>query len=230
MFDLPQSHNLLRCRLDKKAIKLLQNFSFSLIITNDSNSLKQITMKYILLSLAIIITMVACQSKPDTQDQTLIPITPVYNNSALSDTAMTDAMEPNFAESRPKRAVKQTVRTAVHRNVTPETTHQPPIQTPPVVTPVPTSPDVNTVPSSTSGSDNAGTGTTSTIPQPVEKKGWSKAAKGAVIGGVTGAIGGAVLSKKKKGLGAVIGGVIGAAGGYAIGKGMDKKDNRYVVN
>ena len=61
----------------------------------------------------------------------------------------------------------------------------------------------------------------------VEKKeGWSKAAKGAVIGGVAGAAGGAILTKKNRVAGAVIGGVIGAAGGYGIGRTMDKKDGR----
>lgn len=59
-----------------------------------------------------------------------------------------------------------------------------------------------------------------------EKKGWSKTAKGAVIGGVTGAAAGAVINKKNRGVGAVIGGVTGAAAGAVIGKQMDKKDGR----
>jgi hypothetical protein len=59
-----------------------------------------------------------------------------------------------------------------------------------------------------------------------QKKGWSKAAKGAVIGGVAGAAGGAIINKKNRAVGAVIGGVIGAAGGYGIGRGMDKRDGR----
>lgn len=59
------------------------------------------------------------------------------------------------------------------------------------------------------------------------KKGWSKAAKGAVIGGGTGAVLGAVINKKNRTAGAVIGGVIGAGGGYVIGRTMDKKDGRY---
>jgi hypothetical protein len=63
--------------------------------------------------------------------------------------------------------------------------------------------------------------------QASQKKGWSKAAKGAVIGGVGGAAAGAVINKKNRALGAVIGGVIGAAGGYGIGRGMDKKDGRF---
>ncbi|MEO5562740.1 MAG: glycine zipper domain-containing protein [Chitinophagaceae bacterium] len=62
--------------------------------------------------------------------------------------------------------------------------------------------------------------------QPVQqKKGWSKSAKGAVVGGAGGALIGAAVSKKK-GKGAVIGGVIGAGSGYIIGRSEDKKDGR----
>jgi hypothetical protein len=46
-----------------------------------------------------------------------------------------------------------------------------------------------------------------------------------VIGGVGGAIGGAIISKNK-GAGAAIGGAVGAAGGYIIGRDKDKKDGR----
>lgn len=62
-------------------------------------------------------------------------------------------------------------------------------------------------------------------PQTTEKKGWSKAAKGTVIGAGSGALVGAVVSKKK-GKGAIIGGAIGAGTGYVIGRGEDKKDGR----
>jgi outer membrane lipoprotein SlyB len=61
--------------------------------------------------------------------------------------------------------------------------------------------------------------------QPVQKKGWSKAAKGAVIGGAGGAVVGAAVSKKR-GKGAIIGGVVGAGTGYIIGRNEDKKDGR----
>ena len=67
-------------------------------------------------------------------------------------------------------------------------------------------------------------GETAKAPQ---KEGWSKAAKGAVIGGAVGAAGGAVINKKNRAAGAVIGGVIGAGGGYVLGRKMDKKDGRY---
>ncbi len=68
---------------------------------------------------------------------------------------------------------------------------------------------------------------TSNPAQTRTKKGWSKSAKGAVIGGVVGAGAGAIINKKNRAAGAVIGGVIGAGGGYVIGRGMDKKDGRY---
>ena len=58
-----------------------------------------------------------------------------------------------------------------------------------------------------------------------KKEGWSKAAQGAVIGGATGAVGGAIISKKK-GAGAAVGAAVGAAGGYIIGREKDKKDGR----
>jgi len=60
-----------------------------------------------------------------------------------------------------------------------------------------------------------------------KKKGWSKAAKGAVIGTATGAATGAIVNKKNRAAGGVIGGVVGAGVGYLIGRDMDKKDGRY---
>jgi hypothetical protein len=75
-------------------------------------------------------------------------------------------------------------------------------------------------------STSTGTGTTTTTTQnTTHKKGWSSRAKGAVIGGAAGAVGGAIVSKHK-GTGAVVGGVVGAAGGYIIGNEKDKKNNR----
>jgi hypothetical protein len=76
---------------------------------------------------------------------------------------------------------------------------------------------------SVSGSMNNESSQTAKVEQ---KKGWSKAAKGAVIGGVAGAAGGAIINKKNRVVGAVIGGVLGAAGGYGIGRNMDKNDGR----
>lgn len=58
-----------------------------------------------------------------------------------------------------------------------------------------------------------------------QKKGWSSAAKGAVIGGVIGA-GTGIIVDKKDGRGAAIGGVVGAGTGYVIGREQDKKSGR----
>ncbi|MEI6948923.1 YMGG-like glycine zipper-containing protein [Paraflavisolibacter sp. H34] len=59
------------------------------------------------------------------------------------------------------------------------------------------------------------------------KKGWSKTAKGAVIGGVVGAGAGAVINKKNRTKGAIIGGAAGAGAGAIIGHDQDKKDGRH---
>jgi hypothetical protein len=76
----------------------------------------------------------------------------------------------------------------------------------------------------------AGVGNESPAPAAEEKKkGWSKAAKGAVIGGVAGAVGGAVINKKNRGIGAVVGAVIGAGAGYGVGRSQDKKDGRIQI-
>jgi hypothetical protein len=74
-----------------------------------------------------------------------------------------------------------------------------------------------------SGSSGTMSSTSTTA---AKKQGWSKTAKGAVIGGVVGAGAGAVINKKNRGAGAVIGGVIGAGAGAVIGRQQDKKDGR----
>ena len=63
--------------------------------------------------------------------------------------------------------------------------------------------------------------------QPARKRGWSKAAKGGVIGAGTGAAAGALLVKNNRALGAVIGGIVGGGVGYEIGRSKDKRDGRY---
>ncbi|MFA6946913.1 MAG: YMGG-like glycine zipper-containing protein [Pedobacter sp.] len=75
--------------------------------------------------------------------------------------------------------------------------------------------------SSGTSSKSVSSSTSSTTP----KKGWSSAAKGAVIGGVIGA-GTGIIVDKKDGRGAAIGGVVGAGTGYVIGREQDKKSGR----
>lgn len=60
-----------------------------------------------------------------------------------------------------------------------------------------------------------------------KKKGWSKAAKYSVIGGVSGATLGTVINKKDRVKGGVIGGVVLGGLGYILGRSEDKKDGRY---
>lgn len=77
---------------------------------------------------------------------------------------------------------------------------------------------------SNSGGSTGSSGSSGTTASTNQKKGISKAAKGAIIGGVGGAVAGAVIGKNAKG--AIIGGAVGAAGGYIIGRSKDRKDGR----
>jgi hypothetical protein len=81
--------------------------------------------------------------------------------------------------------------------------------------------------SATKTTSATSSGTTSNTTEPAPKTGWSKTAKGAVIGGVVGAGTGAVINKKNRAAGAVIGGVVGAGAGAVIGNEADKKDGRH---
>lgn len=55
---------------------------------------------------------------------------------------------------------------------------------------------------------------------------FSPQAEGAVIGGGSGAILGAVLDKNHRAVGGVIGGVVGAGAGYAVGKHIDNRQKK----
>jgi hypothetical protein len=76
--------------------------------------------------------------------------------------------------------------------------------------------------SSSSGSMNS----VSQYPAKTLKKGWSRKAKGAVIGGGGGAILGAVINKNNRLVGGALGGALGAGIGYVIGNELDKKHGR----
>jgi hypothetical protein len=79
--------------------------------------------------------------------------------------------------------------------------------------------------------DGTGTGNgpvASADPAP-KKTGWSKAAKGTVIGAASGAVLGAVVTKGSA-KGTIIGGVVGGLGGYVLGRSKDKKDGRYFAS
>ncbi|RYY89322.1 MAG: glycine zipper 2TM domain-containing protein [Chitinophagaceae bacterium] len=99
---------------------------------------------------------------------------------------------------------------------------------PAVVRPVRTTPRRSTSSSSSGSGSTASTSGSGTTEAAVPaKKGISKTAKGAIIGGTAGAVGGALINKKNRGAGAVIGGIIGAGAGAVIGNQADKKDGRH---
>jgi hypothetical protein len=156
-------------------------------------------MKNILLAFAVVTTFTACNSKKsETRDIQLMSDSTAYTNDMYSDTSnMEIAKEPIAVSSKPHSVAPHT-RTTTNSTTTTTT---------------------NTTPANSTGTQSTTTQTTT------RKKGWSSAAKGAVIGGGAGAIGGAIISKKPV-KGAIIGGVVGAAGGYIIGKDIDKKKGR----
>lgn len=128
-------------------------------------------------------------------------------------------------QTQQAEAVPEKTRTIVKYVPVKQSTQSKPVSHPSTSGTSSTSESSNAGSSAETGSGSTGSGTTETTK--VEKKeGWSKAAKGAVIGGVAGAAGGAIINKKNRVAGAVIGGVIGAAGGYGVGRTMDKKDGR----
>ena len=210
-------------------------------------------MKKIFTIIAAASMFAACNSKSDLDAQKDVIVTDtsaMYRSNASTDvgTNQTPNPAPAVVAAPPAAAPVMQTRTIIReRTVYVDRPHAQ-TQRQVVREADPVSPVVNTVPQSqtqsqsyptastgngnnqSTGAGNgsigsgSGTETTSTLPEPVEKKkGWSNAAKDATIGGVGGAVGGAILSRRK-GTGAVIGGIIGAAGGYILGRKKDKKD------
>ncbi len=193
-------------------------------------------MKKFIPAIFFIAAFASCKndSKDTGRDIQLLTDSTVFtNNNVYSDT--TAIVKNEVAPAPAKASVttnytksKKVVRQAApSRNVAvaPAPVVTPPAATPPIVNNTP-SPETSTAGNGTAeagkGNDQSKDATAS-VPEVQKKKGWSKAAQGAVIGGVGGAVAGAIISKKK-GLGAVVGAVVGAAGGYIIGKNKDKKD------
>jgi hypothetical protein len=58
------------------------------------------------------------------------------------------------------------------------------------------------------------------------RRGWSPQAKGAVIGGAAGVLGGALINGRNRKVGALIGGVGGAAAGYGVGSIIKSKKKK----
>jgi len=183
-----------------------------------------------------LILLAACSQKSEKpRDIQLLTEPATYTNQNMySDTAAVN--EKTVAQEPVKETVKEAPKTRVITKViyrepanTGTVAKAPVVQNTPVKSEVPetSTPPITTSTTPQNNGETVSTGDNSTAGLPgetVEKnKGWSKAAQGAVIGGAVGAVGGAILSKKK-GLGAVVGGVVGAAGGYILGKNKDKKE------
>ena len=177
-------------------------------------------MRKVIMVLAVSSVFAACGSRTDIEtekDLMVTDTTGMYNSNVSTDTATTVPVEEEVAPAAPK-VVTQTRTVYVDR--TPKSTTQRNV-------PTTTTNTQTTTNTGTGTTTTTGTGTTTTTPAPKEEdKGWSNSTKGAVIGGAAGAVGGAILSKKK-GKGAIIGGVVGAAGGYILGK---KKDNKQAAD
>ncbi len=155
-------------------------------------------MKKILLIAAIAISFVACKSKDtSTTNKDLLMLTDSSNASSyLTDTGVTVNAAVVPVTPAPQVIEKTTI---IYRDN-------------------PRSGSAN------NSNNNTSTGTSSSTTTAPQRDGISKAAKGAIIGGVGGAIGGAVIGKNAKG--AAVGAAVGAAGGYIIGRSKDKKDGR----
>lgn len=160
--------------------------------------LKLRTMKRIIIPvLAITVVMTACNTTPDTTTQKAIQ--PAADTTGLAAFQAWKAQN-ELMNTQENTAMQPQAREAVKHH--------------------PVSPARRSSSSSASGTSGS-SGTAS------RKKGWSSAAKGAVIGGVAGAAGGAIINKRNRAVGGVVGGVLGAGVGYGIGRGIDKKKGRY---
>ena len=180
-------------------------------------------MKKILLPFAIfsVVLFAACNSKKETSEREMVLLTDsMYKSNLKSDTAAV-AAQPELAAPEVTPPIVKT-KSPVRRKT--NTTYNQPVKnntkTPPVVV---NNPTTAPAPAPTGTETTAGTGTTAT-PEAKKKEGISKAAQGAIIGGVGGAVAGAVIGKGGKG--AVIGGVLGAAGGYILGRKKDRTSGR----
>ena len=157
-----------------------------------------------ILLLTLIISFGACKNKSttETRDIQLLADTSAYRNNLYSDTAALVGQEEINTSKTTPITKSNTVKHSSSSNRSG------------------TSGSSSTT-TTTSNNNNSGTTNSTTTTQ---KRGWSKAAKGAVIGGAAGAVGGAIISKKVGG--AAVGAAVGAAGGYIIGRDQDKQDGR----
>ena len=167
-------------------------------------------MKKLLPILGFTFLMAACNTTPELKNDAVQPAQQVLSQPDTIGMAAFNAWKAqnelastNAYQAQQTQALPEKTRTIVKYV---------PVEKPAKATPATSSNTQTTSSSSTSteqssgNSAEAGTGAgngTAETPTVEKKEGWSKAAKGAVIGGV-----------------------VGAAGGYGIGRTMDKKDGR----
>jgi hypothetical protein len=207
-------------------------------------------MKKLFTIIAAATMFAACSSKSDLdtqKDVVLTDTTNMYKSNASTDIS-SGQTNPATVAPQPQQQQPQVTRTIIRERTVyvdrtskarRQTVHEATPVDPVVNVPQPqtnntgsgsnkgTSVDPGAGTASTGGiGTGTGTGTSEPDMTPAKKKGWSNAAKDAVIGGASGAVLGAIISRKKV-TGAVIGGVVGAAGGYIFGR---KKDNKSLIN
>lgn len=174
-------------------------------------------MKKLLTAFAFTAVFASCNSNPKTNTGTTTLPALTTDTSGIKDNSLTDK-----GQVINMNGVSDTIVTAngQYAKIKPDTVAA---TGKTAVTVVETSKPVRHRPRTYSSSSTA---SNTPVTAPAEKKkGWSNAAKGAVIGAGTGAVAGAIVSKKK-GTGAIVGGLLGAGGGYLIGKAKDKKKQK----
>ena len=169
-------------------------------------------MKKILIAIITVSTFAACNNGKSnletSKDVVLTDTTGMYRSNMYTDTGSMIITQPVSRVGEDAGSVVPRTNTVSNRSTTTNRNR--------------TRTNRSTSTASTgNNTQSTSTGQTTTT----RKRGWSKAAKDATIGGVGGAITGAIISKNKV-KGAVIGGVLGAAGGYIIGRSKDKKEGR----
>lgn len=182
-------------------------------------------MKKFILPLLSVLVFTSCSTKKSDLENTkqIVLTAPAFANA---DTMVTEEIVPE-AKAEPTQIINNYYAAPKQVNMPKKKVQQPVV----VNTEAPTAPIV-IVPEATaptSSGNEVATNGTGNIPEAApeevkKKKGISDAGKGAIIGGVGGAVAGAVIGKNGKG--AAIGAVIGAAGGYILGRKSDKKSGR----
>ena len=186
-------------------------------------------MKKLIPLFSAVVLMAACNTAPPASENSAAPVAQVMPSNQADTSGL--AQFQNWKAQNELASVAQynqpqqkaTVAPAVKIVRVPVAAHKNAVKKPAASSGSSSASSSNNDVATTTGSGNSESAGEAKAAQ---KKGISKAAKSAVIGGVVGAAGGAIINKDNRVLGAVIGGVIGAGGGYAIGRGMDKKDGR----